>query len=168
MALGDSRTFVRPVTLEQANAFIKAHHRHNKPAHRCRYSIGLFIAAAADFFGAERLVAVVMVGRPLARMLDDGVTAEVVRLCTNDWAPPGACSKLYRAAWRAWAAMGGRRMVTYTLQAECGASLRGAGWVQSEKLRARTGLAWCNRSGREDQDVVRQPKIRWEICNGTR
>lgn len=155
--------YVRPISLDVANAFVRQHHRHNKPVHRCKFNIGLFFNVPT--VDEPQLIGVAMIGRPLSRELDDNVTAEVVRLCTNRMAPLGACSKLYRAAWRAWSAMGGVRMVTYTLQSETGASLRGAGWLMEAKLRGRTGKAWCNRDGREDQAVVREPKIRWSISN---
>jgi hypothetical protein len=162
------RSYVRPITLDVAQGFVAVHHRHNKPPHRCRFSIGLFLVDEFGLFGADRLCAVAMVGRPVARLLDDGVTAEVVRLCVDHDAPMGSCSKLYRAAWRAWSAMGGLAMVTYTLQSESGASLRGAGWLRDADLPGRTGRAWCNRDGRADQAVVREPKIRWRICCGHR
>ena len=44
----------------------------------------------------ERLRGVAVVGRPIARALDDGLTAEVRRCCTDG--APNACS-FYRAAW---------------------------------------------------------------------
>lgn len=146
---------VRPISLDAARSFIAAHHRHNKPPHRVKFNIGLFVE--------QVMVGVCMVGRPVARMLDDGLAAEVVRLCVTDDAPKGACSKLYRQAWRAWKEMGGTRIVTYTLQSESSASLRGAGWLPEAKLRARNGAAWTNREGREDQAVVREPKVRWVV-----
>lgn len=72
------------------------------------------------------LCGVAIVGRPTARMLDDGWTVEVTRLATDG--AHNACSILYAAAWRAARAMGYRRCVTFTLPEEGGASLRGAGW----------------------------------------
>ena len=146
---------VRPISLDAARSFVATHHRHNKPPLRVKFNIGLFVD--------DVMVGVCMVGRPVSRMLDDGMTAEVVRLCVLDDAPKGACSKLYRQAWRAWKEMGGTRIVTYTLQAESGASLRGAGWTPEAMLPGRTGAAWTNRAGREDQSVVREPKVRWAL-----
>lgn len=69
---------------------------------------------------------VAIVGRPVARHLQDGYTAEVTRLCTDG--TPNACSMLYEAAWRAAKAVGYLRIITYTLPQEGGASLRAAGW----------------------------------------
>lgn len=149
-----------PITLRAACALITAAHRHNKAPRGHRYSIGLH--AQHDLFGEEILVGVVVVGRPVARHLDDGVTAEVTRLCTLDGAPLGACSKLYRAAWRSWHEMGGQRMITYTLRSESGASLRGAGWVREAEIDGQPG-GWMNRDGRDDQAVIGEPKVRW-VC----
>lgn len=73
-----------------------------------------------------RLVGVAIVGRPVSRYLDNGLTLEVNRLCTDG--TKNACSFLYAAAWRAARAMGYRKIVTYILDTESGASLRAAGW----------------------------------------
>jgi hypothetical protein len=143
-----------PVNLGEAQEFVRNFHRHNKPPIRCIFSLG-----CSD--GAE-LVGVAMIGRPVARMLDDGRTLEVVRVCVNDKAPKGACSFLYSRAWKAASALGWERLVTYTLQDEGGASLRGAGWKCVGCLPARNAGGWQNRPGREWQEVVGQSKFRWE------
>lgn len=147
-------TFVlRPLTLAAANAFVAEHHRHNKPARGCKFCLSAYVDGV--------LVGVCIVSRPVARALDDGLTVEVVRLCVKDGSPRNTCSYLYGAARRVWFVMGGLKVVTYTLQRESGASLRGAGWTEDAKLKARTGEAWTNREGRVDQEVVREPKVRW-------
>src|SRR5690606_3102735 len=107
-----------PVTLREARAYVERHHRHHRPPQR-----GLFATGAAEN-GAP--VGVVIVGRPVSRARADGWTAEVTRCCTDG--TRNAPSMLYRAAWRAARAMGYRRLVTYTLPEEGGASLRAAGW----------------------------------------
>jgi hypothetical protein len=109
---------IRPCTLKQANDFVREMHRHHKPTVGHKFSIALY--------DDERMVGVVIVGRPVARRFDDGLTAEVNRCCTDGTA--NACSMLYGAARRAAAAMGYKRLITYTLPDEGGASLRGAGW----------------------------------------
>lgn len=130
---------VVPMTLREANEFVAQFHRHNGPVRGHRFSIGASTG--------ERLVGVAIVGRPLARMLDDTYTAEVLRVCVLDDAPKGTCSFLYARCWRIWAAMGGTRLVTYTLATESGASLRGAGWkVVAQSPGSKSG--W-NRAGRE-------------------
>lgn len=73
-----------------------------------------------------RLVGVAIVGRPVSRYLDNGLTLEVNRLCTDG--TKNACSFLYGAAWRAARALGYRKIITYILDTESGASLRAAGW----------------------------------------
>jgi hypothetical protein len=75
----------------------------------------------------EIVIGVAIVGRPVARMLDNGYTAEVTRLCVlEDY--PMAASKLYAASWRAARAMGYRRLISYILDSEKGISLTAAGW----------------------------------------
>jgi len=144
---------VVPITLREAGEFVENFHRHNKPPQGGRFSIG-----ASD---GRRLVGVAIVGRPVARRLQDGMTAEVIRVCTNETAPKNTCSFLYSRCWRIWQQMGGVRMVTYTLQSESGASLRGAGWdLIGEAGGSEKG--WLNRPGREWQPIYGQQKFRWE------
>ena len=107
--------------------------------------------------GSE-MVAVVIVGKPVARMLADGWTAEVTRLCSTG--ARNACSLLYAAAWRASRAIGYRRLVTYTLPEEGGASLRAAGW---KLIGAAGGGSW-DRAERPRVDThPLQEKLRWEV-----
>lgn len=106
-----------PMSIQDAKSFVGQHHRHHKPP--CS---GLF-AVGADRDGS--IVAIAIVGRPSARMIDDGWTAEVTRLCSIDPAQDnghasGVCSMLYAACWRAARALGWKRLVTYTLPAEGG------------------------------------------------
>ena len=143
-----------PVTIGEANDFVRSFHRHNKPVISARFAIG-----ASD---GSAMVGCAIVGRPVARKLQDGVTAEVVCCCTLETAPKGAPSFLYAACWRAWRAMGGAKLITYTLQSEGGASLRGAGWTLIAELKAGNPQAWLSRHGREFQPVVGQAKFRWE------
>jgi len=74
-----------PLTLAAANDFVAAHHRHHRPVVGHRFSIG-----AQD---GGVLVGAAIVGRPVARHLDDGFTAEVTRLVTDG--TKNACSMLY-------------------------------------------------------------------------
>lgn len=139
-----------PVTLTDAHAFVRQFHRHHRPSVG-----GLFAAAVSD---GEKIVGVVVVGRPVARMSTDGWTCEVTRLCTDGTA--NACSMLYRAAWRAAKALGYKRLVTYTLPEEGGASLRGAGFTEIGRA---GGGSWSNtKRPRVDKHPL-QEKIRWEL-----
>ena len=110
---------LRPISLRDANEYVRQHHRHHKPVAGHKFSIG----CEAD----GELVGVIIAGRPVSRYLDDGFTLEVTRLCTNG--AKNACSFLYGAAARAAAAMGYKRIITYTLESENGASLRASGWI---------------------------------------
>lgn len=140
---------VVPVTLREACAFVEVHHRHHQPPRGC-----LFCIAAAD---GDRIVGVAIVGRPVARMADDGFTAEVTRVATDG--ARNACSLLYGAAWRAARAIGYRRLITYTLPEEGGASLRGAGF----RLLGEAGGGTWSREGRPRVDLhPTQVKLCWE------
>lgn len=146
-----------PLSLKEANEFVLSYHRHNKPTVGGKFAIGVI--------DNQRLVGVAIVGRPIARKLSDGVTAEVTRVCTNDDAPMGACSKLYSACWKAWKAMGGKKLVTYTLATERGSSVKGAGFrAVAESKPKKNG--WNSESRqREWQPVYGQLKFRWEITS---
>lgn len=139
------------MTRAEAHAFIRQHHRHHKP------SIGdVFCLGAAD---GDRVVAVACVGRPVARMLDDGATLEVTRLATDG--TRNACSFLYGACWRAARALGWSRLVTYTLPEEGGASLRAAGW---KCLGQAGGGSWDRKARPRVDTAPTQTKLRWEIA----
>lgn len=109
---------LQPVNFKEAGDFIKAHHSHHVPPQGWKFGIGV-----SD---GEQLVGVIMAGRPVSRVLDDGWTIEVTRCCTDG--TPHAASKLYAAAWRAARALGYRRLITYTLTEEKGTSLKAAGY----------------------------------------
>lgn len=106
------------ISLDEANAFVAAHHRHHPPVVGHLFSIGAFRDG--------EVAGVVIVGRPVARLRDDGLTTEVTRLCSDG--SKNVCSFLYGAAARATFALGYLRIGTYTLPDEGGASLRATGW----------------------------------------
>lgn len=111
--------------------------------------------------GAEvdgRLVGCAIVAMPVARMLQDGRTAEIRRVCTDG--TRNACSFLYRVCVRVASAMGYTRILTYTLESESGASLRGAGF----KITRRTRAEHWNRKSRERAEQPLQFKLRWEAA----
>ncbi len=115
------RLYICPITLKTASEFVRLHHRHHKPPIGHKFSIGLQ--------NGTGLVGVVTVGRPVARGLDDGSTAEVTRLCVLEGHKNG-CSMLYGAARRAARAMGYTKVITYILERETGVSLRAAGYSE--------------------------------------
>jgi hypothetical protein len=109
---------IERLELAEANAFVREHHRHHKPVVGHVFSIG----AALD----GKIVGIAIVGRPVSRHRDDGVTAEVTRLATDG--THNACSFLYGASARAAFALGFKRIGTYILATEPGTSLAAAGW----------------------------------------
>lgn len=144
-----------PVDLAEANEFVANFHRHNAPVVGHRFSVG-----CSD---GDSLWGVAILGRTTARKLHDSHTAEVTRCCVREGAPLGTASFLYAALWRAWRSLGGLRLITYTLQSESGASLRGAGFKVLAELPPNKPGQWKNRPGREWQSVVGQAKLRWEL-----
>lgn len=142
-----------PITHKEAAEFVANFHRHNKPP-----AGSVFCVAASD---GQKMVGVAICGRPVARNLDNGHTLEVTRVCVVDDSPKGTCSFLYARCWQAAKALGWQKLITYTLQSESGASLRGAGWKIVAELKG-NNQGWMNRPGREWQSVVGQSKFRWE------
>lgn len=106
------------IELSEANDFVAEHHRHHKPVQGHLFSLGAVLG--------EKIVGVAIVGRPVSRHRDDGMTAEVTRLCTDG--TKNACSFLYGAAARAAFALGFTRIGTYILASEPGTSLTATGW----------------------------------------
>lgn len=140
---------LQPITQREANAYVAEHHRHHKPV------AGAIVCVAVS--EGDQVRGVAIVGRPVARMLDDGWTAEVLRCCTDG--ARNACSMLYGASWRAVRALGYRKLVTYTLPEEGGASLRASGW----RCIGQAGGGTWNRKGRPRVDThPTQAKLRWE------
>ena len=156
----DHRLVLCPVTLREANDFVASFHRHNGRTARNggKWAIGVEVG--------DELVGVAIVGNPLSATFMDGRTAEVLRTCTREAAPKGAVSMLYSACWRAWRAMGGYRLITYTLTTESGASLRGAGWKIVAELSATNVRENWNKNrattSRQWQPIYGQQKLRWE------
>jgi hypothetical protein len=140
---------IRPITIRAASAFVDATHRHHGSPQGGNFAVSLM--------DAERLVGVAIVGRPVARLLDDGLIAEVTRVATDG--TPNACSMLYGACRRITFSMGYRRLITYTLATEPGTSLRAAGFVEKSVV---PGRSWTRR-GRPRADRLIVQKRRWEL-----
>jgi hypothetical protein len=139
-----------PCSMEAAREFVAEHHRHHLPAEWHRFSV-----AVEDREGVRHGVAVV--NNPVARALQDGYTLEVTRLATDG--TTNACSMLYGACWRAATAMGFRRLITYTLPTESGASLKASGWTCVGLVRPRD---W-NAPGRQRSGAPKAMyRLRWE------
>jgi len=144
---------VVPVELREANDFIASLHRHHQPVVGHRFSIG-----AVNDDGT--LHGVCVVGRPVARLAGHPRdVAEVTRLATDG--TYNACSILYAAAARACKAMGFRRIQTYTLPAEGGASLCASGWVCEGEA---GGGQWKHTDGKPRRtDQPTEIKTRWAL-----
>lgn len=139
---------IRPCTLKVANDYVAKHHRHHKPTVGHKFSISCW--------DGEKLVGVAICGRPVSRHLDDGDTLEINRLCTDG--TQNACSMLYGACARIANDMGYRKVITYILQSENGASLKASNFV-CEGVAG--GEVWTGvRSGR-DNGVPHEIKTRW-------
>lgn len=136
--------------LKEANDLVASLHRHHKPAHGHRFSIG-----ARDDDG--KLIGAAVIGRPVGRSFDFREIVEVTRLVTDG--TPNACSFLYGAAARVAKAVGFSKIQTYILESEPGTSLKAAGWTHEANGR---GGSWNNnvRGGRR-VDQPSGPKQRW-------
>lgn len=128
-----------PCTVQRAREIVGGLHRHHGPS-----TSALYAAAVATEDGT--VVGVALIGRPVARLLDDGWTLEVTRVATDG--TPNACSALYGIARRLAAALGYARLITYTRADEPGSSPRAAGLVDEGPIRARS---W-DRPGRRRTD----------------
>lgn len=150
------------IGFDLAAAFVSEHHRHHTPPAGHLFSIGAYRAG--------ELEAVVIVGRPVSRGRDDGLTAEITRLCAREDAPrvidrhgrehaPCACSFLYARARRACLALGFRMVGTYTLKREPGGSLRGAGYRVVAEVK---GRSWDTPTRRRTDKHPTEDKLLWE------
>lgn len=147
-----------PVTLREANEFVEAFHRHNGRTARDGGKFAIGLDHAGD------LVGVAIVGNPLSATFMGQYIAEVLRLCVSEQAPRNSNSKLYAACWHVWQAMGGQKLITYTLSSESGASLRGAGWkVVGQTKEMKEGQNCRKSTFRQWQPIYGQHKFRWEV-----
>ncbi|HWM95537.1 MAG TPA: XF1762 family protein [Streptosporangiaceae bacterium] len=141
-----------PVRFRDAAAFVAMWHRHHQPPVGMVFAVG-----AADTDGVLHGVAIV--GRPVARLFDNGQTLEVTRTATDG--TRNTNSLLYGAAWRAAKALGYTRLITYTQAGETGASLRASGWHVLAERPARPGWDRPSRP-REATGTEAIPRTLWE------
>jgi hypothetical protein len=140
-----------PISFKEACEYVDQHHRHHKRPIGHKFSIGVMNEHG-------QLVGVAMIGRPVARHYDNGLTLEVNRTATDG--TPNANSALYGAAWRAAKALGYTRLITYTQEGETGASLRGAGWKDTAQRPARKGWNTPSRPTQNKNDNIQ--RTLWE------
>lgn len=139
-----------PISLEEANNFVKELHRHHRPVVGHKFSI------CAVF--NDNVVGVSIVGRPVSRHRDDGLTLEVTRLCTDG--TKNVCSFLYGASAKAAFALGYKRIGTYILQSESGISLSASGW---RLIGERGGGSWSVPSRPRKDSHPLEKKLLFEV-----
>lgn len=142
-----------PLTLPTANRMVALWHRHHAPIP------GGFAWFCVGAVHDGQLCGVAIAGRPTNRNNDDRTTVEVLRVATDG--TEHAPSALLGACARAAKAIGASRVITYTLDSEGGASLRGAGWV-----READGItSWWHKGSSRTAAIARphmnQRKVRW-------
>lgn len=138
---------IRPITFREASAFVNAHHRHHNSTMGCKFCIALY--------DNDYLVGVAICGRPVSRYYDDGLTCEINRLCTDG--TRNACSMLYGASCRVAKEMGYKKVITYILESENGASLKASNFVCEGKA---GGTHWTG-TRNKNQNIPREMKTRW-------
>lgn len=127
---------LRPYPIKHSLAFCEQVHRRLPKLQGAMWAIGCFVG--------DELRGVSIVGRPTARMLDDGRRLQVLRCAVIEGTRNG-CSILYGASSRAAKAMGAASMLTYIHDDESGVSLRAAGWVEDTTF-VSTGGEWARPS----------------------
>ncbi|TKF32238.1 XF1762 family protein [Enterovibrio norvegicus] len=152
--------FSKPITIKDANCFVEKHHRHHRPTSR---NTGRWAVSALNSSG--ELIGVLIAGNPVSATYMDGVTLEVTRLCVKESAPKGTCSFLLGKCRKIWTAMGGEKIITYTLDEESGASMKGAGWLKVAVVQPHK--RWTNKNKvdgieRQHLEIYSRKKVRWE------
>lgn len=143
-----------PCTYRTACDFVNQHHRHHKASQGCKFCIGLMN-------DSNELCGVAICGRPVGRYLDDGFTLEINRLCTDG--TRNACSMLYGACCRVAKAMGYKRVITYILESENGASLKASNFICEGQAGGThwTGIREPKQFSLLEEKLPKEMKVRW-------
>lgn len=148
-----NKLYIVPCSIEEANQFTKQYHRHLGSIVVARFAL-----AVSDEQGHIHGVAIV--GLPLSQKF--GAFTLEVRRCTTD-GTRNACSMLYGACWKTARALGYRRLITYTLPEEGGASLRAVGWKPTTGC---GGKPWNSKKRKRDANpLYLLKKTRWEMVD---
>ena len=155
---------IKPVSIKNANEFIKTYHRHHRPTSR---NSGRWALAAYD--NENELIGVAIASNPVSATYMDGITLEVTRLCVKENAQKGTASFLLSKCCRIRKEMGGSRIITYTLESESGSSLKGAGWNLVGHVKPHN--RWIEKSkydgkARDKLEIYQLSKYRWEKVIG--
>lgn len=141
---------IKPITFREASEYVNNNHRHNKATVGCKFCISVW--------DENVMHGVAICGRPVGRKFDDGETCEINRVCTDGYR--NACSKLYGACVRIARDMGYKRVITYTLEDEDGASLKASNFVYE-------GLAgkdhWTGERNKGQDYIPHGLKKRWAV-----
>ena len=139
---------IAPITFKSASDYINQYHRHHKATIGCKFCISV-----VDDSG--QLHGVAVCGRPVSRHLDDGTTLEINRVCTDG--ARNACSMLYSACCRIAKEMGYKKVITYILESENGASLKASNFICEGEA---GGTHWTGSRNR-GQSIPAEMKTRW-------
>lgn len=152
---------IRPVHIWEADWFVTVYHRHNKAAGNGKFAIGCFIIELIPGAIWVRMIGVGIGGRPRSRHLDNGLTFEVYRVCTLGH--KNSTSFLYSKMKNIAQLMGYMKIITYTLQAESGSSLKAICAVVEKRVEHKK--QWNDSGGikRNHQEVTTQLKFRWTL-----
>lgn len=140
---------LRPISFNAAKKWVGEHHRHSSMPNGWKFG--------AAIYDNERMCGVVMCKPPTARMLDDGFTLEIQRLCTDG--TRNACSFAYASMVRVAKELGYKRVVTYTREEESGSSLKAVGF---QCVAGGIAEDWSRRWGPRN-NVAGTPRLRWEL-----
>jgi len=99
---------VRRLKSTDAVRFIGAASRRRPVVRFCKFCMGLT--------ERNKLVGVAIVARPRISADRDPGTAEILHLYISNECPRGGWTKLFRACWDLWRAMGGERLMTYDIR----------------------------------------------------
>jgi len=147
---------IRPISITDANDYVAQFHRHNRAVQQMQSK---FCVAA---YKEDKLVGVGIAGRPVARMMDDGKTLEILRVCTDGTF--NANSFIYTRLKRIGQLLGYMRIITYTLDTENQSSLKAINAKGPTIIKGhKDGWSSKKRERLKDIPVATQQKLRWEL-----
>lgn len=138
---------IKPISYRDACEYVNRNHRHHRAPQGNKFCVSCY--------EEDRMCGVAICGRPIGRYLDDGITCEITRVCTDG--TKNACSKLYGACCRIAKEMGYRKIITYILESEDGASVKASNFV-CEGIAG--GTHWTGKRNK-GQDIPSEMKTRW-------
>lgn len=145
---------LKPISFKDAAEYTHKYHRHSKYIHGWKFGVSI-----VD--DNDEIIGVAVAGRPVSRILDDGYTLEILRICTNT-DEKNVVSKLVSSMVRAGKALGYTKIITYTRIDETGTSLLACGFRSCKDDMVVRKRSWNTPSRkRTDRSEVIE-RIRWE------